>query len=72
MLRILPNEFGSDNSNPNMVDPLPPVKMKAMYLKQVEERGSNWIGFVNGCWYDFVCESLNLFLHLIRPSHTTC
>lgn len=58
---VLPNEFGSDNSNPNMHAPVMLFGGKNQYLEKTEQLGkSAWIGFVTNPWYDW-CFTRGLF-----------
>lgn len=52
---ILPNEYGSDNDHPVMGPGQGFLAMhKNKYLTKIKELGSNYIAYVNGCWYDYV------------------
>ena len=52
---ILPCEFGSDPTNPEMFNGVPFFPPKKVYRDEIEQLGkSNWIGLVTGLWFDFV------------------
>lgn len=55
--RIIPSEFGSDTSNPAIIDEVPIIfKAKqevAQYLQSKEETGLSWTGIFTGCFFDW-------------------
>jgi len=52
---VLPCEFGPDDGNPTMSEGVPMLASKKRYRDEIQALGkSNWIGFVNGLWFDFV------------------
>lgn len=51
---VLPNEWGSDISDPGLGKDLPLIQMKAQYREQIEQLGkSSWVSITCGFWYEF-------------------
>ncbi|KAL8960164.1 MAG: hypothetical protein Q9183_005511 [Haloplaca sp. 2 TL-2023] len=54
--RYIPSEFGSDTSNPKVVEMVPMFATKAdilEYLKTKESTGMSWTAVVNGAFFDW-------------------
>lgn len=52
---ILPNEYGQDGANAELVDAVFILKGKAKHRKEIEELGvSSWIGIASNLWFDYV------------------
>lgn len=52
---ILPNEYGQDGANVNLLNAVPFLGVKAKYRNEIEELGrSSWIGIASNLWFDFV------------------
>ncbi|KAL8727693.1 MAG: hypothetical protein Q9166_005866 [cf. Caloplaca sp. 2 TL-2023] len=54
--RIIPSEFGSDTSNPKIVELIPLFGGKAAiteYLKTKESSGLSWTAVINGAFFDW-------------------
>ncbi|KAL8801476.1 MAG: hypothetical protein Q9182_004443 [Xanthomendoza sp. 2 TL-2023] len=54
--RIIPSEFGSDTTNPKIVEMIPMFGGKAaitQYLKTKESAGLSWTAIINGAFFDW-------------------
>jgi len=52
---ILPNEYGNDGLNEEVLRNIPILVGKKKYRDLIEELGvSNWIGIASNLWVDFV------------------
>lgn len=52
---ILPNEYGQDGANAEVLKAVPFLEGKAKYRDEIEELGrSSWIGIACSLWFDFV------------------
>jgi len=53
---ILPNEYGNDGENPEVLKNIPILVDKKKYRDLIEELGvSSWIGIASNLWIDYVC-----------------
>lgn len=62
-IRIIPNEYGSDNDNAYLSSTIPVMREKKAARDRVEEKAkelnkaAKWIGVITNPWYDFVSSS---------------
>ena len=69
--RFLPSEYGSDTTNPTVLEWVELLKGKKKivdYLKTKEGGGFEWTSLITGAFLDWVCY-LTVLLHIVLASH---